>query len=150
MIIARGSNLAFLRQEENQYLACPPHVARTLPDNIRQLIGYSLPSPSLGYVGECDHPDVTMRDGWDITVPGAHGKKLELEHRVEAWNRWDVQSETNALGLRTLTMGNGAKLYPKSHIQNRRCGWSLAHTCHKNGCIVWRSKPGTPVAWMGK
>ena len=45
---AVADNLSFLRQEENQYLACPPHIARTLPDDIRALIGYSQPSPSLG------------------------------------------------------------------------------------------------------
>ena len=50
-VVSRGAvadNLSFLRQEENQYLACPPHIARTLPDDIRALIGYSQPSPSLG------------------------------------------------------------------------------------------------------
>jgi hypothetical protein len=46
-----------------------------------------------------------MREGWDITVPGAHGTKLELEERVEAWNRFDVEGETNIQGLPTTAAG---------------------------------------------
>jgi ectoine hydroxylase-related dioxygenase (phytanoyl-CoA dioxygenase family) len=32
--------LGWLRQEENQYLSCPPEVARTLSPELRRLIGY--------------------------------------------------------------------------------------------------------------
>ena len=45
--------LAFLAQEENQLLACPPHLARKLPTSLQQLIGYKQPSGSLNYVAEC-------------------------------------------------------------------------------------------------
>jgi hypothetical protein len=41
--------LGWLRQEENQYLACPPEIARTLSPVLRQLIGYAMGSYALGY-----------------------------------------------------------------------------------------------------
>ena len=48
--LALHYNLGWLRQEENQYLAVPPEVARELPVQIRELLGYSLGSPFLGFV----------------------------------------------------------------------------------------------------
>jgi ectoine hydroxylase-related dioxygenase (phytanoyl-CoA dioxygenase family) len=47
--------LAWLRQEENQYLCCPPHVARTFPKPLQDLCGYSFGSLNLGYYS---HPDL--------------------------------------------------------------------------------------------
>lgn len=41
--------LGWLRQEENQYLACPPAIARTLPAELQKLIGYQMGSYALGY-----------------------------------------------------------------------------------------------------
>jgi len=41
--------LGWLRQEENQYLACPPEIARTLDPELQALIGYSMGSYALGY-----------------------------------------------------------------------------------------------------
>ena len=29
-----------MRQEENQYIACPPEIARTLPESLLRLMGY--------------------------------------------------------------------------------------------------------------
>jgi len=54
-------------------------------------------------VAECDHPEVTMREGWDVMTPGAHGVKLELEGRdgdgrQSHMNRWDVETERNERG----------------------------------------------------
>ena len=40
----------WLRQEENQYLACPPEVARTLDEDLLKLMGYSRGAYALGYV----------------------------------------------------------------------------------------------------
>jgi ectoine hydroxylase-related dioxygenase (phytanoyl-CoA dioxygenase family) len=48
-----GANLTYtlgwLRQEENQYLSCPPEIARTLPKPLQDLLGYTLGSYALGY-----------------------------------------------------------------------------------------------------
>jgi len=41
--------LGWLRQEENQYLSCPPAIARTLDPKLQALLGYALGSYSLGY-----------------------------------------------------------------------------------------------------
>jgi len=52
-----GYNLAWLRQEENQYLACPPDVAKELPRSIQKLIGYERKGYSLGYVDDLKDPE---------------------------------------------------------------------------------------------
>jgi ectoine hydroxylase-related dioxygenase (phytanoyl-CoA dioxygenase family) len=41
--------LGWLRQEENQYLSCPPQFARTLDPKLQALLGYSMGSYALGY-----------------------------------------------------------------------------------------------------
>jgi hypothetical protein len=41
--------LGWLRQEENQYLACPPEVAKTLDPALAVLLGYAMGSYALGY-----------------------------------------------------------------------------------------------------
>jgi hypothetical protein len=41
--------LGWLRQEENQYLSCPPEIARTLDKPLQRLIGYAMGSYALGY-----------------------------------------------------------------------------------------------------
>lgn len=48
-----GANLTYalgwLRQEENQYLSCPPEIARDLAPELQDLLGYTLGSYALGY-----------------------------------------------------------------------------------------------------
>jgi ectoine hydroxylase-related dioxygenase (phytanoyl-CoA dioxygenase family) len=51
-----GYSLGWLRQEENQYLACPPEVARTLPEGLLRLMGYQRGSVALGYVDDMREP----------------------------------------------------------------------------------------------
>ncbi|MEM7411313.1 MAG: phytanoyl-CoA dioxygenase family protein [Myxococcota bacterium] len=41
--------LGWLRQEENQYLSCPPEIAREFPKELQELIGYAMGSYALGY-----------------------------------------------------------------------------------------------------
>ncbi len=48
--VALHYGMGWLRQEENQYLAVPPDVARTLPDPILELMGYALGTKHLGFV----------------------------------------------------------------------------------------------------
>jgi len=45
-----------LRQEENQYLSCPPEVARELPLDLAKLVGYSRAAVALGYFGDTQDP----------------------------------------------------------------------------------------------
>lgn len=41
--------LGWLRTEENQYLSCPPEVARKLDPALQELLGYTMGSYALGY-----------------------------------------------------------------------------------------------------
>ena len=69
--------LGFLAQEENQLLACPPHLARKLPKEMQRLIGYRQPAGALNYVAECQSPgDSVLREDFDVLVPGAHGHQM--------------------------------------------------------------------------
>jgi ectoine hydroxylase-related dioxygenase (phytanoyl-CoA dioxygenase family) len=54
-------NRSWLRQEENQYLAVPREVARTLPDELLRLIGYARGAYALGYVGDLRDPLEVLR-----------------------------------------------------------------------------------------
>lgn len=48
--LALQYSLGWLRQEENQYLANPPEVAREYPERLQRLIGYDYGGPYLGFV----------------------------------------------------------------------------------------------------
>ncbi len=54
--------LNWLRQEENQYLSCPPEIAKELKAELRALKGYTLGGPVLGF----------------YATPGAPGEGVEL------------------------------------------------------------------------
>ena len=66
--------LGWLRQEENQYLSCPPEVARGIPVELARLIGYRRAAYALGYFGdtqdpiEAVHPELASR-GFGTTEP---------------------------------------------------------------------------------
>ncbi|NIJ42743.1 ectoine hydroxylase-related dioxygenase (phytanoyl-CoA dioxygenase family) [Parvibaculum indicum] len=57
--------LGWLRQEENQYLACPPDIAKTLSPELQALIGYSMGSYALGYYT----PPLPPGEGPEIVPP---------------------------------------------------------------------------------
>jgi ectoine hydroxylase-related dioxygenase (phytanoyl-CoA dioxygenase family) len=52
----RGMNITYtlgwLRTEENQYLSCPPHIAKDLDPELQELLGYTMGSYALGYYSE--------------------------------------------------------------------------------------------------
>ena len=56
-------NLAFLKQEENQFVSCPPDVARGLSDAEQALLGYDTLG-ALGYVEGGKHPKAVLDAGW--------------------------------------------------------------------------------------
>jgi hypothetical protein len=56
-----GYTLSWLRQEENQYLACPPEVARELPEELARLAGYRRGAYALGYYGDLHDPFDAVR-----------------------------------------------------------------------------------------
>ncbi len=44
--------LGWLRQEENQYLSCPPHIAKDLDPELQELLGYTQGNYALGYFSD--------------------------------------------------------------------------------------------------
>ncbi len=80
-------NLGFLRQEENQYLATPPEIARDLDDDLLQLMGYSMGAYALGYVGDLVNPLTHLRspdgvDGTDVRSLGGGTTEPSAKPRV--------------------------------------------------------------------
>jgi len=57
--------LGWLRQEENQYLSCPPDVAARLDPELRALMGYTMGSYALGYFT----PPLPPGEGPEICPP---------------------------------------------------------------------------------
>ena len=57
--------LGWLRQEENQYLSCPPHIARTLQPGLQALLGYAMGNYALGYFT----PPLPAGEGPEIVPP---------------------------------------------------------------------------------
>ncbi len=61
----QGVNITYavgwVRQEENQFLACPPDLARTLDDDLLKMMGYQQGAFALGYVGDQQDPLAALR-----------------------------------------------------------------------------------------
>jgi hypothetical protein len=55
-------NLAWLRQEENQYLSVPQAVARELPTDLLRLMGYARGAYALGYIDDIRDPLDVLRE----------------------------------------------------------------------------------------
>src|SRR5262249_26231459 len=53
--------LAWLRQEENQYLSVPREIARELPESLLRLMGYARGAYALGYVDDLRDPLEVLR-----------------------------------------------------------------------------------------
>lgn len=52
--------VGWVRQEENQFLACPQHIARTLPDDLLKLMGYQI-GFGYGHAGAQADPLAALR-----------------------------------------------------------------------------------------
>jgi ectoine hydroxylase-related dioxygenase (phytanoyl-CoA dioxygenase family) len=74
-------SVGWVRQEENQYLACPSDVARTLDDDLLKMMGYQQGAFALGYVGDQQDPLALLRghDG-KVKVIGEVTQKSQ-DHR---------------------------------------------------------------------
>ncbi len=68
--LSLGYNLGWLRQEENQYLSCPPEVASDLTPELAALIGYTMGGYALGYFGDLKPPETIL--GNEVNRP-EHG-----------------------------------------------------------------------------
>jgi hypothetical protein len=60
-------NVAWLRQEENQYLSVPREVAATLPVELLRLMGYDRGAYALGYIVDLRDPIEAVRPGIGTT-----------------------------------------------------------------------------------
>ncbi|MEQ1699569.1 MAG: phytanoyl-CoA dioxygenase family protein [Ilumatobacteraceae bacterium] len=89
-----GVNLTYsvgwVRQEENQFLAVPAEVARTLDDDLLKMLGYQQGAFALGYVGDQVDPLAFLR--------GEDGK-TKLIHEIDQKSA-DHQVFVEELGLR--------------------------------------------------
>jgi len=65
-------NLAWLRQEENQYLSVPREVAETLPVELLRLMGYARGAYALGYIDDLRDPIDAVRPGQGAVGFSAH------------------------------------------------------------------------------
>lgn len=83
--------LGWLRQEENQYLSCPPEIARTLDPELQALVGYAMGSYALGYYT----PPLPPGEGPEVAPP---------EHALRGGEAG------SALGSAELLAGLGASL----------------------------------------
>lgn len=57
--------LGWLRQEENQYLSCPPHIAKDLDPELQDLLGYTQGNYALGYYSDPEN----QHDNLDTLPP---------------------------------------------------------------------------------
>ena len=62
--------LAWLRQEENQYLSVPHEVASTLPESLLRLMGYQQGAYALGYMDDLRDPIEAVRPEFSKTKAG--------------------------------------------------------------------------------
>lgn len=73
--------LGWLRQEENQYLSCPPEIAREMSPDLQELMGYTMGTYALGYYS---NPE-PRADGFADTLPPefALGRKPRLKNSYD-------------------------------------------------------------------
>ena len=87
-------NLAWLRQEENQYLTVPREIAETLPVDLLRVMGYDRGAYALGYIDD-------LRDPLDAVLPGAGTLGFGIN------NTTGVEAATAAFGEDAITAANG-------------------------------------------
>lgn len=75
--------LGWLRQEENQYLSCPPEIARTLDPELQALLGYAMGGYALGYFT----PPLPPGAGPEACPPSA-----ALGEDAEGWGDADLRN----------------------------------------------------------
>lgn len=82
--------LAWLRQQENQYLSCPPHIAKDLDEELQELLGYTQATYGLGYFSDPQAP----AGGFDPLVPEfALGRGPRKRARYNARQLSDVPTK---------------------------------------------------------
>jgi ectoine hydroxylase-related dioxygenase (phytanoyl-CoA dioxygenase family) len=85
--------VGWVRQEENQYLATPLEIARTLPDDLLHVMGYRMGCFAMGYVRDFEDPMVVIREpetrgvfGVDMMKKNAENDR-SMAHVVDAMHK---------------------------------------------------------------
>jgi len=99
-------SLGWLRQEENQYLANPPEVAKTYPERLQRLVGYDYGGPYLGFFNG-DDPHRALEENFDGPADRTNPELDAAAARVE-WLQWGDMTAVPTPGreghrLRTIT-----------------------------------------------
>lgn len=79
--------LSWLRQEENQYLAVPHDVARTLDDDLLRVMGYQRGAYALGYVDDLRDPLEVLKGSGHQSAPTGLGDLESTMARLESMRR---------------------------------------------------------------
>ena len=88
--------LGWLRQEENQYLSCPPEIARDLDPELQALIGYATGQYALGYYTpplppgqgpEIVPPEHALRGDATGSVLGSESSRVAVGEHLAAASR---------------------------------------------------------------
>ncbi len=111
--LALQYSLAWLRQEENQYLAIPPEIARTYPERLQRLIGYDYGGPYLGFI-DGDSPQRLLRQEHDGPRNRTSPEIDALATRMKR-HRWgDLEPvPTPPSSARTISVSRGLLSEPK-------------------------------------
>lgn len=64
--------LDWLRQETCQYLDVPPSIAKTLPESMQRLIGYTRANPALGYYDAYKDPEQSFHENGPLNWATQH------------------------------------------------------------------------------
>lgn len=75
--IVSGYAVGWLRQEESQFIDCPPEAAARLPLAARQLLGYRAHSPILGWAEQRDPDDLLAEREPDVAAEGYKVQSLQ-------------------------------------------------------------------------
>ncbi len=97
-------SLGWLRQEENQYLANPPELAKQYPDRLQRLIGYDFGGPYLGFV-HGDDPHRLLEEGAPNLDERSNASVDEAAKRIE-WLKWGDQEPVETPAGRVLQVGH--------------------------------------------
>lgn len=83
--------LGWLRQEENQYLSCPPEIAKDFDPELQAMLGYAMGSYALGYFT----PPLAPGEGPEVVPP-----EFLFNGKVASWgdDLYDSVSERAADG----------------------------------------------------
>lgn len=112
--LALQYSLGWLRQEENQYLANPPEIARTYSERLQRLIGYDYGGPYLGFI-DGDSPQRLLQEPHDgprnRTSPEIDALAARMKH-----HRWgDVEAvPTPAATAPAIPVSRGLLSEPRS------------------------------------